>query len=299
MMTNFQGLLCPSGEGREIRAEDFHPWSYNLHYITASEPWYYHYHRHFGCFEFVYTLSGTVEHLLEGEWKSFSSGDLLAVGEEDHHALRGSNFSYANLIVPVTLWNKTVDASGIDDPLSSPKTCNGLTLSLPSDTRNEFKIHLNRLFRHQQTPEGERQFRRFIARLLFDVYWDESSLSGDRTELPTGKNSSAPSWWTDLVRQVEESDDIPADPSSLADLAGRSREHVSRTCRRFLNCSPSNWLNRLRLERSALLLCKTNRDISDIVYSLGFGNLHHFYRLFRDMFGMPPGEYRKKHGDAT
>jgi hypothetical protein len=95
-------------EDREIRAEDFAPWSYNLHYLSSDEPWTYRNHRHFGCFELVYMLEGSVDHRLDGVWTGFSRGDLLALGEEDFHAIRGNEFAYANLIIPVSFWESWV-----------------------------------------------------------------------------------------------------------------------------------------------------------------------------------------------
>jgi hypothetical protein len=95
-------------------SEDFAPWSYNPHYLSSNEPWGYRNHRHFGCFELVYMLHGSVEQLMNGEWVKFSQGDLLAVGEEDFHAIRGSSFSYANLILPVSFWESWLNGLGLE-----------------------------------------------------------------------------------------------------------------------------------------------------------------------------------------
>ena len=286
-------------EDREILSEDFAPWSYSLHYLTAVVPWSYRNHRHYGCFELVYVLSGSVEHFLEGSWRKFGAGDLLAVGEEDYHSIRGRIFSYANLILPTAFWTGCVAAVGIDDPLGSPHRCRGLTAHVAPERRQVFHDLLDRLFRHQQTSEGERQLRRFLGLLFFEVYWKDSPEGVGSSPESEGGPDSAPAWWSDFVRSVEEDGDIPEDPVSMAERAGRSREHVARTCRRVTGLSPSAWLNGLRLERAALLLRKTNRDIADIVYGLGFGSLPHFYRLFKDRFGMPPRRYRTAYGDAV
>ena len=150
MPTKLEIVLKDLKEDREIRSEDFSPWSYNLHYLSSNEPWGYRNHRHFGCFELVYMLHGSVEHLMKGEWMKFSQGDLLAVGEEDFHAIRGSSFSYANLILPVSFWESWVNGLGLEDPLGSPRTCQERTVNIAPDTRDEFESFLDRLFRFQQ-----------------------------------------------------------------------------------------------------------------------------------------------------
>jgi len=285
-------LDVPDGN-REIRAEDFAPWSYNLHYLSSREPWTYRHHRHEGCFELVYVFDGVLEHHLEGTWRRFSAGDLLAVGEGDYHAIRGEVFSYANLILPVDFWETFVRTLVLADPLGSPRHCGGLTVRVVPSLRREFENRLDGLFRHQQTAEGERRLRRFLGLLVFEILWMEAS-----DEAPGFAEGAPPAWWSDLVNRVETAAGIPEDPRSLAGWAGRSREHVARSCRRYMGCSPSQWLNRLRLDRAALLLRKTNRDIADIAFDAGFGTVAHFYRLFRRRFGLPPAAYRRHHGDA-
>ncbi len=154
MPTKLDIVLKDLEEDREIRFEDFAPWSCNLHFLSSNEPWGYRNHRHFGCFELVYMLRGSVEHLMNGEWVKFSRGDLLAVGEEDFHAIRGSSFSYANLILPVSFRDSWVNGLGLDDPLGSPRTCGELTVNIAPDMREEFEAFLDRIFRFQLSTEG-------------------------------------------------------------------------------------------------------------------------------------------------
>ena len=292
MGARIRSTLSREQEIGTIRGEDFAPWSYNLHFITSEEPWSYRYHRHYGCFELVYTISGQVEHLLDGVWRSFSDGDLLAVGEEDYHSVRGDSFSYANLIIPTSVWNERIPAMGVGDPLGGPTACRGLTVTVPESRRPVVEAHMDRLFRFQQSQEGERQLQRFLGFLLYEAYWTEDA----GVSVPV--EADLPLWWNELVSRVDAHGDIPSDPRKMAELAGRSREHVARTCRRVTGHSPSVWLNNRRLDRAALLLRKSNRDIADIAYSLDFGSIPHFYRLFKDRFGLPPMRYRSMYGDA-
>ena len=293
MATKLKTVIGRITEDREVRAEDFAPWSYNLHYLTTNEPWTYRNHRHDGCFEIVYVLNGCVEHQLNGQWRSFSQGDLLAIGEEEYHSIRGEDFSFANLIIPVNFWSSWVRALNLEDPVGSPKQCRGLSIGIAPPLLGEIEAILDRMFRCQQTPEGERQLRRLLAILFFQVFWREVS-----EQIPSASGKETPLWWTELVRRVEAGQKLPGSPRDLAEIAGMSREHVARSCRRFLDCSPSTWLNRLRLERAALLLRKTNRSISDIVFSLDYSGLPHFYRLFKERFGLPPGKFRRDFGDV-
>lgn len=50
----------------------------------------------------------------------------------------------------------------------------------------------------------------------------------------------------------------------------------------------------MRLQRAAELLDKKSGTISDISYSLGFGDPAAFARAFKRQFGMPPSSYQKR-----
>lgn len=54
------------------------------------------------------------------------------------------------------------------------------------------------------------------------------------------------------------------------------------------------YINSLRLEKAALLLCSTNDSIGDIAYDCGFTNIPYFHRQFARHYGMTPGNYRKQ-----
>lgn len=53
-------------------------------------------------------------------------------------------------------------------------------------------------------------------------------------------------------------------------------------------------LQALRLDRARSRLLGGQADILRVAYDCGFSDLSHFYRLFRDRFGMAPGQIRPK-----
>ena len=53
------------------------------------------------------------------------------------------------------------------------------------------------------------------------------------------------------------------------------------------------YMNDLRLEEAKRLLNKTNDEIIDIAYAIGFSSLSSFYRFFKNGTGLSPAIYRK------
>lgn len=71
---------------------------------------------------------------------------------------------------------------------------------------------------------------------------------------------------------------------------------------RIIKCSTNQTFTQVlqttRLKKAAILLAGTDMAVSDITNYVGYHNYTHFYRLFREMFGVSPAEYRVSHACA-
>jgi AraC-like DNA-binding protein len=54
------------------------------------------------------------------------------------------------------------------------------------------------------------------------------------------------------------------------------------------------YLNEIRICEAERLLCETDRQVTDIAYRVGYRNVSHFNRLFKEKNGESPNKYRKK-----
>ena len=81
-----------------------------------------------------------------------------------------------------------------------------------------------------------------------------------------------------------------------ADLAGASMFspwHSYRLFRQYTGCTPSEYLRRLRLSKSALELKRGTLRVTDAAFALGFGSVDGYQRAFLKEFGCNPGEYAR------
>ena len=89
----------------------------------------------------------------------------------------------------------------------------------------------------------------------------------------------------------------PLDPARLASLANFSVFYFHRIFSGLVGESLGEHVRRLRLERAAGDLRRTDLSVLEIALRAGYEAHEAFTRAFRDRFGMPPSAYRKIDGE--
>jgi AraC-like DNA-binding protein len=78
----------------------------------------------------------------------------------------------------------------------------------------------------------------------------------------------------------------------LARVAGLSPSHLRRVVRALVGQSPAAYLRQEQVNRARRLLADPSRSIKSVALDAGFANPHHFSRVFRQVDGLTPSEYR-------
>jgi len=71
-----------------------------------------------------------------------------------------------------------------------------------------------------------------------------------------------------------------------------STSHCERLCRKYYGCGLIALMHRLRSALACELLSMTTLSVSEIGRRVGFSDVRHFYRFFKNMNGMTPAAYR-------
>jgi AraC-like DNA-binding protein len=79
----------------------------------------------------------------------------------------------------------------------------------------------------------------------------------------------------------------------LADSVNVSEDYLTRIFHREMGLSLWDYLSRLRIFLAADLLRRTDDTIQDIAYRTGFQDHAYFCRVFKKLYGVPPGQLRK------
>lgn len=79
-----------------------------------------------------------------------------------------------------------------------------------------------------------------------------------------------------------------------ADQVYLSKSYFCRIIKDELGCTFTEYVNRLRIERSKTLLRGTGMPIAEIACAVGFDDQSYFTRIFKKQTGMAPGKYREQ-----
>lgn len=95
------------------------------------------------------------------------------------------------------------------------------------------------------------------------------------------------------LRQIETRFDEPLTSDELAGTAGMSVSHFNRLFRQWVGQAPMNHLRQTRVARARTLLADPDLSVKQIAARTGFADPYHFSKVFRQVDGLPPTQYRE------
>lgn len=81
----------------------------------------------------------------------------------------------------------------------------------------------------------------------------------------------------------------------LCDELGMSRSQLHRKIKAVTNQSTSEFIRNFRLQRAAEFLKQDAGNIAEICYMVGFNSQNYFTKMFQNLYGKTPLEYKREH----
>lgn len=97
---------------------------------------------------------------------------------------------------------------------------------------------------------------------------------------------------TTLIRENIGRSDLNA--VTLAPMMQMTRHQLTAKVRSLTGLSANNFITRVRLDRASQLLRSTSMNISEIAWDCGFQDLSYFGRVFKEIYGQTPTNYRRQ-----
>ncbi|MBQ7839081.1 MAG: helix-turn-helix transcriptional regulator [Lachnospiraceae bacterium] len=88
------------------------------------------------------------------------------------------------------------------------------------------------------------------------------------------------------------------DLDQLAEKLHISKSHFAHLFKELVGCSPSNYQQKLRLDKARHYLLHTSQSVKEIAHAVGYSDALYFSRLFRKKYDISPKDFRKASGIA-
>ncbi len=241
-------------------------------------------------YELFLITEGRLTHLINNNEVILETGDLVFIRPRDQHCYRqinGEDSHLINLAFPshtltdlFTYLGEGFAPARLLDAELPP------TLHLQDKAQHEILSRLNQLnnIPHIEKSRIRTQLRLVLAELLGRFFTHEPASNGVGTV----------SWFQELCQQMKQPHNLREGVPQMRRIAHTSAEHLSRTFRKQLDCTPTEYVNDLRLTVAANLLIHSDRPIVDISLEVGYDNLSYFYRIFKQRYRLTPARFRSQ-----
>ena len=261
----------------------------NLHYHSLPSGGTVEHSHEFG--ELILILSGSIVHRVNGERQLLEANSIAFVRPDDRHgflpAPDAPNCELLLLSFHLEFF-VTISRYLEDDGFLHRYTEGVLpaVFRLPESRMNELSLQLLNLNSRNSTPAVRKIRFKVILVELFTRFF----LAPDNAE----HASRAPEWLDTLCELMRKPENFIPGLHRMQQLSGYTPEHLCKVFRKYLDKSPTEYVNELRINHVARLLADTDEPIASISYRLNFQSLSRFYHLFRKQYACTPAEYRRR-----
>lgn len=252
-------------------------------------------HRH-DYVEMLYMVTGqTVHHFPGKEPLILSAGDVLLMGRNAQHAIErcGEGDVGVNLIIQPAFLDEAQRAIGSGNALGR-----FLLENIKQGKTGLPYLH----FRGGEHPSVEALMESLVCALVSPKPTSQRILKTSITLLLmymleyTDHLKMPPSGGNELVVSLLEEIRHRYAAVNLTEFARShhvSAPYLSQTVRKATGLTPTQHLQRRRIDQAKKLLRDTDLSVTEVCYQVGYSNTSHFYQLFTQQCGMNPTEYRQ------
>ena len=244
------------------------------HFVDSdSEHFAPHYHEFYEIMIFL----NDAYHILNGERRIEKKGTVMLLCPEDRHFLLcDKKFSMHNIAFSINCAESIFSFFGTERKTASVVVSERELEKLHNAISRIHTLGIN------NKKEQSQQFKVIIMNIFIKYFLE---ITQDYEDLPL--------WMQSLNKEMRYPENFTAVIDKMIELAGKSREHICRSYKKYLNQTPSEFITDIKLNYAANLLLNSNMSVLDISLESGFENLAWFYEVFRKKFNKTPKNFRK------
>lgn len=246
-------------------------------------------------YEIYYEVEGTRRYFIEDAAYIVNAGSVVLIGENQIHKTGAVGDGPSSRIVvnfsQEYLNEITKSFPDLDFTTFLGEDSNHLLSNITVKQQNYIHSVLQQLqqFQEDQTPEGDAIRKMLLATLLLQLKKmceNQSEQGGDNGRVTNRIVGQIQSY-------ISEHYDEKLTLTGIASQFYISPYYLSRLFKKTINLSLIEYINGVRIKAAQSLIEKTNDSISVVAEKTGFMTTAHFRRVFKDVTGLSPQQYRQ------
>lgn len=273
-------------EYKEAKKHGTEEFPFQYYFVDQKHPQYVmplHWHSET---EIITVLEGKLSLWLNNEKHEVSAGEVVFVGGGVLHRGEPENCRYE-----CAVFDPKLVAGQRNSPLSEliRPLCSGhASLSPCCPVANETAVQLINTAR-EKTPYYELKLAALICELV-KIFYEEGAISPDCAS--DKRSSHRRAIITVLLERIENNYAEKITIAELAELAGVNEKYLCRFFKEFTGHTPTDYINRLRVERACYEMKFNHLNVTEAAYECGFNEISYFSKCFKKYKGVSPGKYR-------
>ena len=243
-------------------------------------------HNH-NFYEFMIIAKGKSVHHVNDDVQILSEGDLIFVRPDDVHYIMpytdtSDKYEFYNIHVSVEdMQREYASCTGIQEVIEG-----GVLPPIVRLSTWENGFFLNKFKCLNRMTFGEKRDYLYYS-LLKDVC---NQMLNNRQE----QQITLPDWLKVILENMDVKNPSTLMYENIIKDANVSKSYLWKTFKRYLDSTPTDYINNLKLEYAYELIVTTNMSLLDISMTTGFNNYNHFHRLFTKKYSVTPNKVRER-----
>lgn len=253
------------------------------------------YHMH-DFYEFVFLESGLSLHTCVDRFTVLLPGDMFGIRPmESHEYTRAKQATLYNILFDIPVfgedYNEIRKLPGLKEIFDQETSFEWRNVHLPLAQRIAAGKIINAMLRHQQSKDVG--WKLAVKSCLIELLVLYAQSYREMSYTPADRPGGQVSYIYKALSFIEDNYRNQLNVSQIAEHAGITADYLTKCFKKYTGLTPIDYIKHYKLSRSVELLRDERISIAQAASDAGFDDHTYFSRLFKQVFGMSPSEFRK------
>ena len=247
--------------------------------------------------EFLRVTDGNMDAHVNGIHYNLNAGDMLMIVSGDLHSIQYSSHRRMVIQFKIDILEGQYNSDDISNIFDRMHTLQRVSRKWEQSACEKVSAILDDLEVAKNTLTGTEYRLRVCSRLsaLVDICYSDISQSEKQTEKSLiMRNKKALLKIEKLFSYIHANYSRKITIGEIAAVLHYSPNYFTKVWKKYMGTSFHAYLNEYRVNKATVLLKNTDNSVTDIALETGFDSIKTFNRVFKNIMGANPSEFRKK-----